>query len=231
MAKDGFLQLSINGPKGHEKARTNMLKQQIRTWDVLNDKILGLFITVPREEFVPVKYKSLAFADLAIPLGHGQSMMPPREEARILQELKITPADKILLLGIDSGFMLTLLTKLGKHVYYLDNDFDSLDNVKNKIEKYKITNVTPLVGGIYQGWQDYYPFDVILCTGSLPDIPQVLKNALNIQGRLFAVIGNTPAMEAMIIRRVSKTNWDETTIFETERPRILDVKEPETFTF
>lgn len=231
MVQDVFSQLTVDSPMNFEQARTNMLKQQIRTWDVLDDKILALFYTIPREEFVPPKFKPLAFAEVSIPLGRGQSMMPPREEAKILQELNITPEDKILILGVDSGFLVTLLSKLGKQVFYIDDDLNSFEEVKNKLLKYKVTNVSPIIGNIHSGWQDIYPFNVILLTGSLPVIPESMKNALTLKGKLFVVVGQAPAMEAMIITRLSEQTWREKKVFETVRPRLLDVKEPESFTF
>lgn len=231
MTQDVFAQLSLNSPMDYKVARTNMLKQQIRAWDVLDDRILGLFYTVPREDFVPTKYKPLAFADIPIPLSHGQSMMPPKEEARVLQELAIAQTDKVLFLGVDSGFLVTLLSILAKQIYYLDNDFESFEKINSKCAQYQLSNVTAIIGNINHGWQDFYPFDVILLTGSLPSIPETLKKALTISGRLYLVIGNAPVMEAMLITRLSENSWSERKLFETERPRMLDVKEPQEFIF
>jgi protein-L-isoaspartate(D-aspartate) O-methyltransferase len=231
MTQDNFLQLSLDSPMNYEKARTNMLKQQIRTWDVLDDKILSLFYAIPREDFVPPSFKPLAFADIFIPLAHGQKMMSPKEEGRILQELKITPNDKVLVLGMDSGFLVTLLAKLAKQVYYIDNDIESSEKVKNKCIQYHLTNVICSIGNIHQGWQDVYPFEVIVLTGSLPWVPETLKQALVLQGRLFVVVGNLPIMEATIITRLSENTWKERKLFETVRPRLLDTKENNSFKF
>jgi protein-L-isoaspartate(D-aspartate) O-methyltransferase len=232
MTKDVFAQLSLDDPRRKDQARINMLKQQIRTWDVLNDKILGLFVQVPREDFVPTEYKSLAFADMSIPLGHyGQEMMTPKEEGRVLQDLHIKPEDKILVLGTDSGFLLALLSKLGKEIYHFDNDFDLDDAVKMKLAQHNIHHVITQIGNLHHGWHSIRPFDVILLTGSLPAIPDYLKEALSMKGRLFVVVGNAPSMEAMIITRITEHAWEEKKIFETVRPRMVDVKEPDTFKF
>jgi protein-L-isoaspartate(D-aspartate) O-methyltransferase len=231
MIQDAVVKLTLDIPMDYEQARVNMLKQQIRTWDVTNDAILTLFYTIPREDFVPAPFRALAFADTTIPLAAGQSMMTPREEAKILQELAIQREDKILVLGIDSGFLLVLLAKLGKHVYYVDNELTSLERIKNKLYQYKIENVTSTIGNLYQGWQDFYPFHIIFLTGSLPFIPGELKKALTINGRLFAVTGKFPVMEATISYRLSDDTWSEKKLFETDRPRLLEIEEAESFAF
>lgn len=231
MEKDLFVKLSFNNPKDYVQARTNMLTQQIRTWDVTNEKILTLFYTIPREDFVPPEFKPLAFADLCIPLSRGQSMMTPRDEAKILQELEITEKEKVLVLGGDSGFLVTVISKLAKHVFYIDNDLPSFEHLKKKIEEFKLDNVTTIIGSIHHGWEDLYPFDVIILTGSMPYAPETMKKALTIKGRLFVVVGDAPAMDALVIKRVSKNTWSERKLFETDRPRMLDVKEPEAFVF
>lgn len=231
MTKDVFSKLSLRDPKNFGQARTNMLKQQIRAWDVLDDKILALFYKVPREDYVPKKFRELAFADIAIPLGHGQSMMPPKEEARILQDLNIKNTDKALILGADSGYLITLLSRLASKVVYVNDDLDFYEHVKEKVNVEKLPNITMKMGSVNHGWQDMLPFDVILLTGSLPQIPEDLKNALTVGGRLFVVVGKSPAMEAMIITRLAEHTWNENKIFETDRPRMLDVKEPDSFVF
>lgn len=231
MTKDVFSQLSLRDPKNHEEARINMLKQQIRTWDVLDDRILALFYKVHREDFVPAEYKPFALADINIPLSHGQTMMTPKEEARALQELSIKEEDKILLMGIDSGYLLTLLSRLGAKVVYVNNDLPSFEDIVQKVTLHKLPNVTTLIGNLHQGWQDLLPFDVILLTGSLPTIPNELKEALSLNGRLFMVVGKVPVMEAMLVTRMTKNTWQETKIFETCRPRMLDVKDLNVFEF
>lgn len=231
MTKDVFAKLSLRNPKNFVVARTNMMKQQIRTWDVFDNKILELFYKVQREDYVPPAYKELAFADIAIPLGHGQSMMPPKEEARILQGLHIHPNDKVLVLGIESGYLLNLLSRLAREVYYVNDDVDSFEEVKEKITAKKLPNVTLMRGSLNYGWQHLLPFNVILLTGSLPAIPEELRNAITFGGRLFVVVGQSPVMEAMLIKRLSENSWSEIKLFETVRPRMLDVKDYDNFHF
>jgi protein-L-isoaspartate(D-aspartate) O-methyltransferase len=231
MIKDPFAQLILRSTEPNQLARTNMLKQQIRAWDVFNDKILALFYVVPREEFVPPAYKSLAFADIAIPLSHGQAMMTPKEEGRVLQELTIAKEDKILVLGMDSGFLLVLLSLLAGQVIYVDSHLDAQSEIKNKLAKFEVTNVTCLDGSLQQGWQDLAPFDVMILTGSAPFIPEHLKHALKLHGRLYVVIGHLPVMEATIITRSAEEAWTERKLFETERPRLSEVEDTHTFEF
>ncbi len=231
MTKDVFAQLSLRNPKNFAAARTNMMKQQIRTWDVFDKQILELFFKVPREDYVPVAFKELAYADISIPLGHGQSMMPPKEEARILQQLKITPKDKVLVLGIDSGYLINLLSRLARTVHYVADDLEFFEDAKQKISAQKLPNVFMATGSINHGWQQQIPYDVILLTGSLPSIPDELRNAITINGRLFLVVGNLPIMEAVFIHRTSKDTWSEIKLYETDRPRMLDVQDFDKFQF
>lgn len=231
MTKDVFAKLSLRHPKNFEQARSNMIKQQIRTWDVLNDQILALFYKVHREDFVPKAYRELAFADISIPLPNNQAMMPPKEEARILQDLHISHQDKILVIGAESGFLIALLSRLGSEIYFVCDDLDIFENVKQKVSDHKLSNVIMIIGSIHQGWQDNIPFDVMVLTGSLPTIPEELKDALALQGRLFVVVGPSPVMEAMIVQRLSEDIWREDKIFETNRPRMLGVKDSDAFVF
>lgn len=231
MTKDVFSKLSLRDKKPNEQARTNMIKQQIRTWDILNTTVLALFEKVHREDFVPENFKQLAFADINIPLTHGQSMMTPREEAKIIQELEIHNTDKILVIGVESGFLLALVSKMGGQVYYVNNELTSFEEVKQKVEEHKFPNINLLIGNHQYGWHDYTPFNVIILTGSSPYVPEELKNALDLNGRLFVVVGKPPIMEAMLITRLFENTWNEKKLFETFRPRMLDIKEPGEFLF
>lgn len=229
MTKDVFSKLSLRDKRYFEPARVNMIKQQIRTWDVLDDQVLELFDKVHREDFVPVDLKPLAFADINIPLAQGQTMMTPKEEAKIIQELKIQGTDKVLVVGIESGFLLALTSKLGGKIYYTNSEITSFEEVKNKMERHRFPNVNFLIGRQHDVWHDYSPFNVIILTGSLPRVPEDLKLALAINGRLFVAIGKPPVMEATLVTRLSENTWCEQKLFETFRPRMLDAKEPNPF--
>lgn len=231
MTKDVFTSKSLRNPKNFALARTNMLKQQIRTWDVLDQSILTLFDHVHREDYVPSEYKELALSEVSIPIGHGQTLMTPKEEARILQELAIKSKDKVLILGYDSGYLINLSSRLAGVVYYVNDDMESFEHTKDKIASHKLPNVNMMIGSINYGWQQLIPFDVILLTGSLPTVPDELKMALTLNGRLFVVVGNAPIMEATLVTRIFEYTWSERKLFETIRPRLLDVKENEGFKF
>jgi protein-L-isoaspartate(D-aspartate) O-methyltransferase len=214
-----------------DEARNNMLKQQIHTWDVLDSRILHLFTVIPREDFVPPRYKELAFADMAIPLWNDQTMMTPMEEARIIQELNVKENDKVLILGTDSGYLTTLLAFLGQQIYYVDSDAQSLKVVKKQVTIQRLKNVLLQSGDLHHGWQTHKPFDVIVLTGSLPFKPTELQESLTLGGRLFVVLGKLPVMEATLLLRKSENTWRENKLFETQRPRMSNVKEPDRFVF
>lgn len=214
-----------------DEARINMITQQFRTQHVLEPSVLTLLVDTPREKFVPKGYEQLAFADTAIPLGKGRAMMPPAEEARLLQELQVQPTERVLLLGVLSGYLLALLAKQSLQLYGVDDDQSFLDDVKQKAQEFKLNNVTFMSGGLSHGWQEHAPFDVIVLSGSVPSISESLLQSLTVGGRLYAVVGGKPAMKAMLINRVSDTSWHERQLFETIRPRCLDAHEPSQFVF
>jgi protein-L-isoaspartate(D-aspartate) O-methyltransferase len=136
-----------------------------------------------------------------------------------------------LISGGGSSYLVALTSKLARQVVYVDNDLASFENVKSKSIQYQLSNVIPIVGNLNQGWSDYYPFDVILLTGSIPQVPKDLKDALAIKGRLFVVVGQFPLMEATMVTRLSDKVWEENKLFETDRPRLFDVKENDRFVF
>lgn len=212
-------------------AKINMVKQQIRTWHVLDDKILALFTTLPREDFVPSKYRRLAYADMQIPLDHHQYMMPPQVEARMIEALNITPSDKILEIGTGSGYITAALAKLGQHVYSVDLYEDFLSAAENKLKQLDIQNVTLQVGDAKQGWEKQQPYDVISISASMPILPINFRQQLKIGGRLFVILGQAPAMHAMLITRSKENEWDQKILFETDIPPLVKALELEHFTF
>lgn len=214
-----------------ERARFNMIEQQIRPWDVLDPRVLSLIGESSREDYVPELYRSLAFADMNIPIGHGQVMMAPKLEARLLQALDIEPTDTILEIGTGSGYLTSLLAKLGKHVYSVEINPELKQEAKKKLGAHNITNVTLEVGDGARGWDAHKPYDVIVVTGSLPVLPDTFREALAIKGRLFAIVGKSPVMEARLIRRLGERNWTESSLFETELPALANAEEPPKFVF
>lgn len=213
-----------------EQARFNMVEQQIRPWEVLDQRVLDLITQLHREDFVPQEYRNLAFADMHIPIGHGQVMMEPKLEARLVQELEIGANDRILEIGTGSGYLTALLARLGHHVLSVEL-FDDLSlSARQKLAAQRIANATLEVGDGAAGWGDAR-FDVIVLTGSVPAIPAAYRQQLNIGGRLAAVVGNAPAMEALVLTRVDAESWDTNSLFETDLPRLLNVEEPSAFVF
>jgi protein-L-isoaspartate(D-aspartate) O-methyltransferase len=213
-----------------ETARFNMVEQQIRTWDVLNQRILELVAQAPREDYVPAAYRNLAFADMNIPIGHHQTMMQPKMEARLLQELEIKPSDKILEIGTGSGFLTSLLATLGKQVYSVELYPDFSRTALEALAQHQHKNVTLEVGDAATGWDRHGPYDVIVLTGSVPVLPESFKQSLISGGRLFAVVGNAPAMDAIVIQRVGN-GFSERSVFETVLPALVNAKAPVTFDF
>lgn len=212
-----------------EQARFNMIEQQIRPWEVLDPRVLELLARVPREEFVPASHHKLAFADTEIPLGHGQVMMPPRLEARLLQALDIQPADTILEIGTGSGHLTALLAHSGKHVYSVEIFAEFAASAHEKLAAHGITNVTLEAGDAAYGWSRHAPYDIIAVTGSLPLFSEVFQQQLKVGGRLFMIVGQAPSMEALLITRAGPDEWTRESLFETCLPALINAPQPRTF--
>lgn len=198
------------------QARQNMVEQQIRPWDVLDQKILDLLNEIPRDEFVPETYRKLAYADMEIPLGRGREMMAPKIEGRMLQALDIQPEDIVLEVGTGSGFATALMARLGKHVYSVEISPDLTMEAERRLRTHNISNVTLEEGDAHAGWDKHAPYDVIAITGSLPALPDSFRQSLAIGGRLFAVIGTAPVMKAYLVTRLGKDDYADEVLFETE---------------
>lgn len=214
-----------------ETARFNMIEQQIRTWEVLDPAVLDLLKQVPREAFVPPQYAGLAFADLEIPIGHGQTMLSPKMEGRILQALEVKKTDKVLEIGTGSGYLTALLAKLAKEVISVDIHPDLSQIAQQRLAQLKIDNVTLEIGDAANGWGTHAPYDVIVFTGSLPMPPENMQQSLTIGGRMFVVIGEAPAMEATLIRRVAENSFKHDVLFETCLPVLNNAPQPQRFQF
>jgi len=214
-----------------EQSRFNMIEQQIRTWEVLDPVVLELLKVVPREDFVPPQYLGLAFADLEIPIGHGQMMLSPKMEARIVQSLNLKKTDKVLEIGTGTGYMTALLAKLSQHVVSVDCVPELTASARKNLERHHIGNVTLETGDAAHGWRAQAPYDVIVLTGSVPLLPLGLQEQLAVGGRLFAVVGEAPVMEATLIRRVADQAFRTDVLFETCVPELRGAPQPERFSF
>lgn len=212
-------------------ARRKMIDQQIRPWEVTDERVLDVIARTPREEYVPAAYRALAYADMNIPLGHGQVMLAPKLEGRLLQELGVGPKDKVLEIGTGSGYMTALLAGLGAHVYSVEIVPALAAQAKEKLTAHGITNVTLEVGDAARGWPAHAPYDAVLVSGSLPLRPESMRAHVAPGGRLVAIVGRAPAMEALRFTRLDDANWSETSLFETVVPALINAPEPPKFVF
>lgn len=214
-----------------EQAKFNMIEQQIRPWDVLDQTVLETVAQISRDKFIDDQYKNLAYADTAIPLPHNQVMMHPKIEARMLQALQIEETDTALEIGTGSAYVTALLAHLSHHVDSVDIYADFSQQAERRLNKLGIHNVNLETGDAAQGWNTQRLYDVIAITGSLPILPQAFKTSMNRGGRLFAVIGQAPVMEAILIKRVGEDKWTQEILFETELPMLVNAKQDNSFVF
>jgi protein-L-isoaspartate(D-aspartate) O-methyltransferase len=214
-----------------EAARSLMVEQQVRTWDVLDQRVLDLIARMPREDFVPAQYRKLAYVDMNVPLGREQCMMAPKLEARLLQELDIEPKDKILEVGTGSGYMTALLAQLGGHVHSVEIVPEFKMEAAKKLAAHHIKNASLEVGDAARGWDRHGPYDAILITGSLPILPKDFPESLAVGGRLIAIVGKSPVMDVKLIRRLGPDAFAERSLFETDLPPLLNAEEPSKFVF
>jgi protein-L-isoaspartate(D-aspartate) O-methyltransferase len=214
-----------------EQARFNMVEQQIRPWEVLDSRVLALLESIHREDFVPVRYRKLAFADLAIPLEHEQVMMRPKIEARMLQALDLQEDETVLEIGTGSGFVTACLAGLAKRVVSVEIYEDLHEDAALKLRDKNVENVELFVGDVMRGWQPEQAHDVVVVTGSVPAVPEQFQGWVNPGGRLFVVTGESPAMEAKLMRRTGVTDWAVESLFETDLPRLVNSEEPPEFEF
>ena len=213
------------------QARHNMIEQQIRPWDVLDQRVLELIADLPRDAFVPPAYLSLAYADINIPLDHGQVMMAPKVEARMVQALNIQTTDTILEIGTGSGYVTALLARSGKQVYSVDIYPDFVEDARRKLADHGIGNVTLETGDAANGWDHHGPYNVIAVTGSMPVLPEALRQGLKIGGRLFVITGEAPVMEARLITRITEQEWIDKALFETVLPPLVNAPRVQRFIF
>jgi len=214
-----------------EQARFNMIEQQIRPCEVLEGRILDLLKQVRREHFVPEGKRELAFMDLEIPLGHGASMWKPKLEARTVQELHLDRRDRVLEVGTGSGYLTALLAALAGHVTSVEIVPELSAMARLHLQGQHRGNVTLEVGDAAQGWGGGASYDVIVLTGSTPVLPLAFQNSLNIGGRLFAIVGDAPVMEARLIKRVAQDAFETVNIMETCVAPLRNTLQPKRFVF
>ena len=214
-----------------EQARYNMIEQQIRPWDVLCPETLQLMGSIPREAFVPPNFRHLAYADTEIPLPHGSVMRPPREIGRALQALALQSSDIALDVGTGTGYLTALMAQLAAHVTSIELHPDLQAIAKRNLDEQQVHNITLQESDASQGWNTPDSFDAICITGGMPQIPQSYLDALRIGGRLFAIIGKAPAMQAVIVRKSVDQHLSQETLFETVSPWLEGLTDTNTFSF
>jgi protein-L-isoaspartate(D-aspartate) O-methyltransferase len=214
-----------------EQARFNMIEQQIRTWEVLDPGVLELLAMVKREDFVPNDYRALAFVDTEVPLPKGQSMLAPKVEARLLQELAVQRHERVLEVGAGSGYMAALLAHKAQHVTTLEIDPDLARLATENLRKAWIMNVTVLEADASRTVPDDGPFDVIALSGSVAEVPRTLLAQLKPGGRLTAIVGQQPVMQAVLVTRSSEVGFSTVVLFDTVAPRLAGFGEPTRFVF
>jgi protein-L-isoaspartate(D-aspartate) O-methyltransferase len=235
----------------YEQARFNMIEQQIRPWEVLDTQVLSLLALVRREDFVPLAHRALAFVDMEIPLDGGpasqrepgQCMLAPKVEARILQDLAVQKHEKVLEIGTGSGYMAALLAHRGQQVVTLEINAELAAFARKNLQRAGVYNADILhrdgAGNLEsvagspgaEGDATKGPFDVIVLSGSVAEVPSSLLSLLKIGGRLSAIVGFEPVMRATLITRVGDNAWRTTQAWDTMAPRLLNFPEPSTFTF
>lgn len=215
----------------NQSARINMIKQQLRTGDVLKDSILDLYDRIPRHEFVPELYTHFAYSDMQIPLGHGQRMLTPLEEGTILQSLELQGHETLLEVGTGSGFLTAMLSKLCKKVISIDLYPEFTQNAARKLETHHCHNVELITGDACRGWLEKAPYDVIVFTGALEQLTETHRLQILPGGALFAIEGKKPVMQARLHRLDHNEAWSESMLFETEIPQLVDQLKPKEFVF
>ena len=214
-----------------EQARFNMIEQQIRPWEVLDPRVLDLLFVVKREDFVPAAQRNLAFADMELPLAAGQLMLAPKMEARLLQELGIKKGDKVLEIGTGSGYMAALLAAHAEHVVTVESRPELAEQARANLERTGIANVSVEIGDGANGWAARGPYDAIVLSGAVAAIPASILKQLRVGGRLAAVVGAAPVMEAQLVTCTAEGVFNTVNLFETVIPSLDGFAAASNFSF
>ncbi|MCU0933664.1 MAG: protein-L-isoaspartate O-methyltransferase [Thiobacillaceae bacterium] len=214
-----------------EQARFNMVEQQIRPWEVLDQKVLDLLFKIRREDYVPPVYRSLAFVDMEIPIGHNEVMWAPKIEARVLQALHVGPHERVLEVGTGSGYFTALLASQAGVVVTVELHADLKEQAEQKFRAHGLTNIQTRLGDAARDWAEDGAFDVIVLTGSSPLLPAAYLQRLNPGGRLFAPLGEGPIMSASLVHLTAAGTHRTDRLFETRVQPLRHALEPERFSF
>jgi len=214
-----------------EQARFNMIEQQIRPWDVLNLGVLELLAVIKREDFVPPEHRGMAFVDTEIPLPSGECMLAPKVEARLLQELAVHKHERVLEIGAGSGYMAALLAHRAQHVTTLEIHPELARFAAANLKRAGLANVSVVTADGSQALPADGPFDVIVLSGSVAEVPEALLAQLKVGGRLTAIVGQEPVMRALLITRNADHGLTRSVLFDTVAARLHGFKEPTRFHF
>jgi len=214
-----------------EQARFNMVEQQIRPWEVLDQDVLNLLMTVKREEFVPAAYRELAFTEVEIPIGCGQVMLKPVIEGKVLQALRLGKSDSVLEVGTGSGYFAALLAARTEWVRTIEIECELVKLASANLARNGVENVVVVQGDGIAGWAERAPYDVIVVSGGLPFVPQALLEQLKVGGRLFAFVGEAPVMKARLVTCEAEGRFRTEDIFETVVPMLKNAAQRDGFSF
>lgn len=212
-------------------AQINMIKQQLRTGDVLDEKILNLYDLLPRHEFVPHAFQHFAYSDMQIPLAHNQRMLTPLEEGKILQALALQGSETVLEIGTGTGFFTALLSRLCKKVISVDYYPEFTTHAQQKLKTHHCNNVELATGDACRGWLEKAPYDVVVFTGSIELLTDTQRLQVLPGGKLFAIIGKEPVMQGQLHTLQQDGKWHGTVLFDTSIPPLIDKSKPKEFVF
>ncbi|TQV73051.1 protein-L-isoaspartate O-methyltransferase [Aliikangiella marina] len=214
-----------------EKARFNMIEQQVKPWKVFDERLLGAMATIPREKFVPESHRSVAYADTHIPLGHNQSMLAPREIARMIQALGLTGEEKVLEIGCGSGYSSALLAKLSKKVYSVDIIGDFVSDTRKRLKKLAFSNVEIEEVDAADGWMAQAPYDAIIMTSMLNKWPDSMIKGLTSEGRIVGILGSPENQHVVLGYFDEHSSWQQEELFPVQATPMINAELPNTFEF
>ncbi len=215
-----------------ELARHNMVEQQVRPWDVLDSRVLEALTAIRREDFVPAACRNLAFADLCLPLGHDEVMMKPVVEGRLLQAVSPVRTESVLEIGTGSGFLTACLARLAGDVVSVEQHADFAESARSRLLAANVRNAKVDVAEAMRGFDPTdRRFDVMVVTGAIGELPQHWRSWIKSGGRIFAIVGESPVMRAMLYTNHDSSGWDEQVLFETDLPYLNHAAPPRRFAF
>ncbi|MEO5624678.1 MAG: protein-L-isoaspartate O-methyltransferase [Dokdonella sp.] len=212
-----------------ELARQNMVENQVRTWEVLDSRVLEALGSVRREDFVPPRHRNLAFADIALPISHGEVMFKPVVEGRILQAIALIPGERVLEIGTGTGFLTACMAQLGASVLSVERHADLADAARAQLAAAQLRSAKVEVADALRDFSSSESFDVVVVGGAVHALPDRFRNWVKPGGRLFAIVGDSPAMQATLFERVDATHWQQESLFETDVPYLLHAEPPRRF--